>query len=136
MSVLVECANCGHEALVDQSPLLAGKAQARIEAALPTLVCKRCGSRNAKLVQATKKEGCCERCETCGCAIPPARLEALPNANLCVTCQEQAEGEPEGLGRCPRCGCDLVMRLRKRGGIGSYFVGCVAFPGCRYIQRD
>jgi RNA polymerase-binding protein DksA len=31
------------------------------------------------------------RCETCGHAIPPARLEALPTARRCVPCQEQAE---------------------------------------------
>jgi RNA polymerase-binding protein DksA len=37
-------------------------------------------------------------CDNCGQPIPPERLEALPQANLCVTCKEQqaknAKGKP------------------------------------------
>ena len=31
------------------------------------------------------------RCETCGHALPPARLDTLPMARRCVHCQEQVE---------------------------------------------
>jgi DnaK suppressor protein len=31
------------------------------------------------------------QCETCGHALPPARLDTLPMARRCVHCQEQAE---------------------------------------------
>lgn len=30
-------------------------------------------------------------CEDCGKAIPPLRLEALPNATLCVSCQQDRD---------------------------------------------
>ncbi len=32
------------------------------------------------------EEGTYGRCESCGAAIPPARLEAMPTAHLCMTC--------------------------------------------------
>jgi DnaK suppressor protein len=32
-------------------------------------------------------------CETCGCSIPMARLNALPYATLCIKCQREAEQE-------------------------------------------
>ena len=32
-------------------------------------------------------------CETCGDAIPTARLKALPSASLCVACKEKQEAE-------------------------------------------
>ena len=35
------------------------------------------------------------RCEVCGRHIPPARLRALPFAELCVDCKRQEEGEAE-----------------------------------------
>jgi RNA polymerase-binding protein DksA len=31
------------------------------------------------------------RCDDCGNEIPPKRLEALPHANLCVSCKSKAE---------------------------------------------
>lgn len=33
----------------------------------------------------------CKFCEDCGRRIPKARREAMPNATLCVPCQEQYE---------------------------------------------
>lgn len=32
------------------------------------------------------------RCEVCGRAIPPARLQAMPEAETCVSCAERREG--------------------------------------------
>jgi DnaK suppressor protein len=31
------------------------------------------------------------KCERCGAEIPPARLEAVPTANLCIACKEEDE---------------------------------------------
>ncbi len=36
-------------------------------------------------------EGTYGLCRACGCRIPRKRLEVLPTATLCVTCQEQRE---------------------------------------------
>ena len=37
------------------------------------------------------REGNYGLCETCDCAIPMARLQALPYATLCINCQREAE---------------------------------------------
>lgn len=37
-------------------------------------------------------------CETCECAIPMARLQALPYATLCINCQREAEKSGIGSG--------------------------------------
>ena len=34
-------------------------------------------------------------CEECGEAIPEARRKALPGVRLCISCQEEHEGEQE-----------------------------------------
>jgi DnaK suppressor protein len=36
-------------------------------------------------------------CEDCGMPIPPARLEAIPYASLCIACQERREKTARGL---------------------------------------
>ncbi|MBP3217580.1 MAG: topoisomerase DNA-binding C4 zinc finger domain-containing protein, partial [Lachnospiraceae bacterium] len=36
---------------------------------------------------------------------------------------------------CPRCGSELLIRLARRGpNAGNQFVGCSAFPQCRYAE--
>ncbi|MDZ7620067.1 MAG: TraR/DksA family transcriptional regulator [Patescibacteria group bacterium] len=44
------------------------------------------------------KNGQYGECEACGCAIPMARLQALPYASLCIDCQREAERENAGGG--------------------------------------
>jgi DnaK suppressor protein len=39
-------------------------------------------------------------CESCGCAIPDARLLATPTVRLCIQCQDRIEKE-SGIGRGP-----------------------------------
>lgn len=41
-------------------------------------------------------DGTYGKCEQCGGAIEPARLEAMPEAPMCLACQEQAEREGRG----------------------------------------
>jgi len=45
------------------------------------------------------RDGTYGRCEACGKAIPPARLQILPEALLCVRCAEQAERRTFRAGR-------------------------------------
>lgn len=38
---------------------------------------------------------------------------------------------------CPKCGSDLVIRTARKGpNAGSTFLGCSAFPKCRYTQKS
>ena len=78
-------------------------------------------------------------CELCRKPIPAARSEAIPNATRCVECQdadERQEGpDDDELGSCPRCGCSLVWRQgAPAGSTTKYFIGCSAFPECRYTS--
>ena len=78
------------------------------------------------------------RCSGCGTEIPPERRAASPGTRYCVGCQDKLEkGGPDAfLGECPRCGEPLAHKQRKRFGTTKYFIGCSAYPACRYIQRD
>lgn len=51
--------------------------------------------RRTQIERALQKvdEGTYGICENCGRPIAPERLEALPFASLCISCQEQADGE-------------------------------------------
>lgn len=72
-------------------------------------------------------------CEVCRQAIPPERLEVLPDARRCITCQQDAESgrlaaEPE---YCPRCGSLMVLRVASAAGITRYRMFCTGDPRCR-----
>ena len=76
-------------------------------------------------------------CELCGKPISAVRIEALPNTTKCVECQNADEHrkdtDNDDLGSCPRCGCPLVWRQgAPAGSTTKYFIGCSAFPKCRY----
>jgi DnaK suppressor protein len=45
------------------------------------------------------REGSYGKCESCGGKIPKARIEALPYATLCITCQREMEESGEISGR-------------------------------------
>jgi DNA topoisomerase-1 len=36
--------------------------------------------------------------------------------------------------KCPECGADLVERIAKKS--GNTFIGCSAFPKCKFIEKD
>lgn len=49
--------------------------------------------------------------------------------------QEQSTRVAQGVGSCPKCGSQLVLRVARRGAnAGGKFWGCSGFPKCRYIQ--
>ena len=73
------------------------------------------------------------RCVTCSSPIPPERLAAIPNTEMCVACQaasDQGESdEPQEF--CPKCGAPLVVRLAGGAGISRYRLQCTGSPPCR-----
>jgi len=85
-------------------------------------------------------------CTGCGRPIPPERLEAIPDALLCVQCQHRAESVPSDSHvsevECPRCASHgfksrLVWRsARDPAKFSGYFLGCSRFPECRYIDQS
>lgn len=59
------------------------------------------------------------------------------NELLSLIAEVQAESNIEGNKKalCPRCGSELVERQAKRGtNAGNTFLGCSAFPKCRYTE--
>jgi DnaK suppressor protein len=57
------------------------------------VVRRRLADRSRELAEAFERvrDGTYGICRTCGCRIPRRRLQALPTATLCVSCQEQRE---------------------------------------------
>jgi DksA/TraR C4-type zinc finger protein len=73
-------------------------------------------------------------CEICRQPIPLERLEALPGATRCASCQQKLEAgelpedEPE---YCPQCGALVEIRMSRGPGITRYKRICTGNPPCR-----
>jgi Prokaryotic dksA/traR C4-type zinc finger len=73
-------------------------------------------------------------CEICRQPIPSERLEALPGATCCASCQQKSdtgelrETEPE---YCPQCGALVELRMSRGPGITRYKRVCTGIPPCR-----
>lgn len=74
--------------------------------------------------------GMARACQACGRPIARERLEAFPDATVCVACQTQAErGEDTGQAEyCPRCGNVMRLRQTRTSGVTRYVSAC---PQCR-----
>jgi hypothetical protein len=72
-------------------------------------------------------------CSICGKPIPQERLEAVPDATLCMACQARDEsGSPPGeVEYCPKCGSPMEIRLGRSPGISRYVMTCTKNPPCR-----
>ena len=58
----------------------------------------------------------------------------FPDCRYNRALKENMKPAPEKTGElCPECGADLVKRKSR---YGTFFVGCSAFPKCRYIQPN
>ena len=70
------------------------------------------------------------KCEACGAAISPERLEVFHDARLCVACQGRDDrGQLSGPQEyCPRCGNIMVTKLSRGSSITRYVLSC---PVCR-----
>ncbi len=53
----------------------------------------------------------------------------LAKAQVEMTSVKKSLAAPTGI-KCPQCGCEMVVRLSKRG----RFMACSGFPKCRYTQ--
>ena len=74
-------------------------------------------------------------CSGCGKVIPRARLRYFPDERICAQCKEDLEKPDESehdLGKCPRCGSNLVWREARNYKPGESFVGCGNFPKCKF----
>lgn len=80
-------------------------------------------------------------CVNCGELIPYARIEAMPDTNLCTQCAlEGAQPEsapphpqpPPDLRTCPRCGAPTAMYQNSK--FKNWFVGCSTFPKCHWSK--
>jgi ssDNA-binding Zn-finger/Zn-ribbon topoisomerase 1 len=154
LEVAAECMGCGHSIRLSKQVAVRLFGPSIAQGCLPSasaiggarsrLVCSSCRRREPFVVvrrkeppktPAVARPEQARRCMRCGCEIPRARLEALPEATECVDCAEDRErtrSVGEVLGRCPLCGEQLVRRYRRPGGPGRSFVGCSGFPNCRY----
>ncbi len=139
--LVISCRACDHEVEVD-GPLEAALRQklSLADALEPDLAqalrlvadrlrCDECHNRSPEIVLVRD-------CALCGTPIPRQRLAAMPDATQCIDCEERAEtsadqDDKEGLGTCPRCGSPLKT-YQRRTGTTRYFVGCSAYPQCRY----
>jgi hypothetical protein len=96
--------------------------------------CSTCGSGGVKvdLAEAADEwDGPRRACAACGAAIPPERLQLLPDAELCAACQQRIDGgqSPDQHDDfCPRCGTRMTVRPRRGRGIAGYEMIC---PACR-----
>jgi hypothetical protein len=147
--VCLSCAACGDAQNLTLSEMVAklrgaGLLKARSEAS-PALVRELCVASAAKLkcphcgrigLAASAGEalpdeewGQARACEGCRRPIAAERLEALPHARLCASCQSKEDrGELSAApDYCPRCG-DVMQLVATRAGITRYVMRC---PSCR-----
>lgn len=149
--IALNCTSCHWSALFDHAGISewlrrAGRLHANSDATpdvvrelalalVPQQPCPQCGAGLAARVVNDDEFDWPEapRCQACGRAIPPERLEIFPGATLCVVCQGREErGETTPTGEfCPRCGAPLVMRPGSGAGIHRYVLACSASPPCR-----
>jgi predicted RNA-binding Zn-ribbon protein involved in translation (DUF1610 family) len=116
---------------VEPEPDLIGEL---FRAASPKFKCPGCGAVGLA-IRAIEEENdeawqMARACQACGRPIARERLEAVPDAELCVACQAAADRRPaQGpLEYCPRCGNLMTLRLSRSTGLARYVVAC---PKCR-----
>lgn len=138
------CCDCGHERHLDAeivSRLCGGVTTSlwrdAVRTALPRFRCNACGARAC--TWEPPEELTVVLCEVCDRPVPPARLAAVPGTMRCVACESAAEGEGvehrAGGGACRRCGAPMCWRVRRVEEPAKYFLGCTAFPICRYTEE-
>lgn len=74
-------------------------------------------------------------CSGCEKVIPAARLRHFPDEVVCARCKDalqKPDDSDHDLGKCPRCGSNLVWRESRSFKAGEHFVGCGNFPKCKF----
>jgi len=87
-------------------------------------------------------------CRICGCPIEVPRKVALPETNICSNCivDNNEHGDvakhipepirldedliPDELKSCPKCGSRTLLKRNRK--TQERFIGCLAFPVCRW----
>ena len=93
-------------------------------------------AQEVQIPQETEESVLAKTCVKCGNPIPVERLEAVPNAERCVSCQQKAETGVEQkieATKCKKCGSVMVWRMTKNKRPAKYFLGCSNYPKCTYI---
>ncbi|MDO4570703.1 MAG: TraR/DksA C4-type zinc finger protein [Planctomycetia bacterium] len=78
------------------------------------------------------------RCRGCRNVIPARRLEIVPGAQYCVSCEEKRErGEalPIRAEYCPVCGSMMTLEKTLVGTKTYYEWRCPKIPPCRYKKK-
>ncbi len=102
----------------------------------PRQCCTSCGNVGLRARRADREPWPeAPRCQSCGKAIPPERLEVFPSAERCAKCQQGLEqsSAPPIEGYCERCGAPLVLRPSSGAGVTRYRLVCTA--GCHASRR-
>jgi very-short-patch-repair endonuclease len=69
--------------------------------------------------------------------IQKALRENLPNLQNDVNNPPQIELNTPVVKTCPKCSSEMITRISKKGkAAGNEFLGCSAFPKCRYIESE
>ena len=141
-AIVVKCMVCGHCASMDRKLL-----EDRFRKALThqywqeiaqRFICSICLSKKVTVHDEQGRFFAAIRyCHRCGTTIPSARLDAVPDTQLCVDCVKDIEERhprshwpqpPAHLKLCPRCKNPTIVR--QNSDTGEFFVGCTRFPRC------
>ena len=157
LSVNVECLSCGRRVSVAGEILEKNIAEApltlkNIAKAVSSFKCKTCGEKLTRISDQQNRllfdSQNLSSCAACGDPIPLPRLEAQPDAGLCIACTEAGEIEPvappyphlsgqwagsAAVSICPRCNSKAVVRQNSRD--LSWFIGCSTYPRCHWTTE-
>lgn len=107
-----------------------------VPALLKQIPCRFCGKAGLEVVVQTDVGDWADqrRCLACGQAISPARLAAVPEAQMCTACQSAVERDqtPGPPVYCRRCGSLMQLKPRQIGGRTRYVWVCSSPEGCHY----
>ncbi len=69
-------------------------------------------------------------CDACNAPIIQVILKGKKKIELCLNprCPKVADGPSDLIGKCPKCGNDMIIRTSRSG---NRFVGCTNFPRCK-----
>lgn len=123
------------EMLTRRSQPSAEEVLALLPAAAEKLPCPECAERGLEVGPPREESedwGDARRCERCGAAVEPERLELFPDTEYCGRCRRDIESGNVGgaeVEYCPRCGSPMLMKAAGGRGVTRYKMVCSG--GCR-----
>lgn len=148
--VRVECLGCGRRGTVVNEALerLLGEQLTYVNIAelWSKFRCTGCGSKRIRLSDESDRllldPVDARHCKICGTAILIPRMEVVPDTNTCSTCAREIRRPeppppypvpPPEVSTCPRCRRPTIVR--ENSGDGTFFIGCIDFPRCRWTAE-